>query len=83
MNGRTGGKLGSAAVWAAVWAAGTIALPSVSLAQATPPPSTAISPPRAKTPDKPPLLGNIAVAILVLGVVVGASLIPSKRGHQD
>jgi hypothetical protein len=77
MSGRYGRLIGAAAV-----AAG-LTFSAGALAQNAPPPPTTFSPPRAKTPDKPPLLGNIAVAALILGVVVGASLIPSKRGHQD
>jgi hypothetical protein len=76
-QGRAFGAIaGAAALWIAATASG----------QATPPPSSALSaakPPTAKVPDKPPLLGNILVGLVILGAVVTASLLPSKRGHQD
>jgi len=41
------------------------------------------SPPRPEAPGDPPVLANFMVAVLVIGLVVGATVIPSKRGHQD
>lgn len=48
-----------------------------------PPKESDARPPTAKVADKPPLLGNIVAAVVILGAVVTASLLPSKRGHQD
>ncbi|MEO1008382.1 MAG: hypothetical protein AAFX79_07430 [Planctomycetota bacterium] len=42
-----------------------------------------ISPPRPQSPGDAPVLSNIGIAILVVGAIVGATVIPSKRGHQD
>jgi hypothetical protein len=86
MNGsrrrRSGGRLIGALVGAAaLW------LGAAAPAQTTPPPAnqplSAAKPPTAKVPDKPPLLGNIVAGLFILSVVVTASLLPSKRGHQD
>lgn len=42
-----------------------------------------IVPPKPGTPDTPPTLMLIGVSAVLGGIVVGAALIPSKRGHQD
>jgi hypothetical protein len=43
----------------------------------------ALRPPNPTTPDKPPIIWNFLVIVVVLGLAGGAALIPSKRGHQD
>jgi len=41
-------------------------------------------PPIARKADpKPPHLWNMLALIVIVGVVFGANMIPSKRGHQD
>ncbi|MFM9996145.1 MAG: hypothetical protein ACKVU4_10125 [Phycisphaerales bacterium] len=42
-----------------------------------------VAPPRPGTPDRPPTLWLIGVSAVLGAVIVGAALIPSKRGHQD
>lgn len=42
-----------------------------------------IKPPTPGTPDSPPMVWNVLLAVIIVGLVVGVSLIPSKRGHQD
>ncbi len=44
---------------------------------------TNVTPPRPGNPDRPPTLMMIFMAVLLGAGVVGTSLIPSKRGHQD
>jgi hypothetical protein len=56
------------------------------LAQGTPNDKTkveALRPPTPSKPDEPPLALTYISAILVVGLVGFAALIPSKRGHQD
>ncbi len=42
-----------------------------------------IDPPTPQRADKPPILWNYLVAIIIIAAAFGANLIPSKRGHQD
>jgi hypothetical protein len=42
-----------------------------------------ISPPTPKRADTAPILWSYFSILVILGVVVTANLIPSKRGHQD
>jgi len=42
-----------------------------------------LSPPTPGRVDDPPVVMNILVLLLVAGLMVGAFLIPAKRGHQD
>ena len=45
---------------------------------------TTMRPPSVQRPESAPILWQgWAAAILALALVVSASLIPSKRGHQD
>lgn len=63
-----------------------VALPSPAAAQVKSDPNAnkgPIKPPIAKKADADPILWNIFAMILVIAAVVGANLIPSKRGHQD
>jgi hypothetical protein len=53
------------------------ALPA--LAQTT----TKVNPPVPGKPDDPPFIMNVLALILIVGLIVGASLIPAKRSHQD
>lgn len=41
------------------------------------------APPPLGKPDEPPVVMNYFVMLVILAVVIGANLIPSKRGHQD
>jgi hypothetical protein len=43
----------------------------------------AVKPPTPRKSDDPPYIWNIFVLIVVVGVIFGANMIPSKRGHQD
>lgn len=52
-------------------------------AQAPQPAPTAIRPPTVTGSDKPPIVGMYFTMVVILALVVGANLIPSKRGHQD
>lgn len=38
--------------------------------------------PKKADPEPPVLMGYLAI-IIIVGAVVGANMIPSKRGHQD
>ena len=58
--------------------------PSTAIAQNNPPKKEEpLKPPQPSLPDNPPTVWNILVLALVVGLVGGAALIPSKRGHQD
>jgi len=46
-------------------------------------PAAELSPPTPGKIDKPPTVWNYLTMILIVAAVVGANLIPSKRGHQD
>lgn len=65
-----------------------LAMPVVTttVASAQPPAAdapAALAPPTPGKPDEPPLVMNYFVMLVILGLVIGANLIPSKRGHQD
>lgn len=53
-----------------------LALPAVVCAQVTAPPAPSLN----RSP--PAWIGYLLIMVL-LGMVVGVSLLPSKRGHQD
>ena len=42
-----------------------------------------LRPPPPRKSDDPPYIWNIFVMLVIVGVVFGANMIPSKRGHQD
>ncbi len=42
-----------------------------------------LKPPTPGKVDEPPVIMNILFLIVILAVVVGAFVIPAKRGHQD
>jgi hypothetical protein len=42
-----------------------------------------LKPPTPSKPDEPPLAMTYISAVLVVGLMAFAALIPSKRGHQD
>lgn len=42
-----------------------------------------LKPPTPGAPDTPPMIWNVLLTVLVVGMIVGVALIPSKRGHQD
>jgi hypothetical protein len=42
-----------------------------------------LQPPTPTKPDKPPSVMNYLTMIIIIAAVVGANMIPSKRGHQD
>ena len=64
---------------------------SAALAQLTPPQPTTgpgaapvrINPPIPRKAEKPPTLINIFVMVALGAGIIGAAMIPSKRGHQD
>jgi hypothetical protein len=84
MNGPTANPASQfrAHAWSIIAA---LCLCSASFAQTTPAPpaESAARPPTAKVAPTPPLLGNILAGVLIFGAVLTASLLPSKRGHQD
>lgn len=43
----------------------------------------AVSPPTPGKPDDPPYVMNILTMIIIVGLILGAAFMPSKRGHQD
>ena len=43
----------------------------------------ALRPPTPTKPDDPPAAMSYITMALLIGLLVGAALIPSKRGHQD
>jgi hypothetical protein len=46
-------------------------------------PPVEIKPPTPGQPDSPPMVWNVLLAVVIIGLIVGVSMIPSKRGHQD
>lgn len=71
-------SLAAAAVLSCVAVPAAMAIPQDQPAAATPP-----APPTPDKPDDPPVVLNYLTMLIILAVVIGASLIPSKRGHQD
>lgn len=63
-------------VWSGVARAQAGGSGGIGQAQLTPP---TMNPP--KDPDSE--LGAMFVGVLIIGLVVGVNLIPSKRGHKD
>jgi hypothetical protein len=41
------------------------------------------SPPTPSKPDEPPVIMTLIVIAVIAGLVLFASLMPAKRGHQD
>ena len=74
-----------AALLAAMLVAPMVAVPLALAQQPATDPNAAKppAPPTPSKPDDPPLVMNYMTMILIIGAVVGANLIPSKRGHQD
>jgi hypothetical protein len=69
---------------AALVAAAALAAAAMPAAAQTPPPAAEpLRPPTPGRPDKPPSAWNYMALVVIGGLVLGASLIPSKRGHQD
>lgn len=58
---------------------------STALAQPAQQPTGPVAPvlPQAKDVGKPPTIRTFIVALLLVGLAIGANAIPSKRGHQD
>lgn len=52
-------------------------------AQAQPGAKGAPVPPTPKQPDTPPIIMNYLLMLVLVGGIIGANAIPSKRGHQD
>ncbi|HYF14394.1 MAG TPA: hypothetical protein VD971_04895 [Phycisphaerales bacterium] len=46
-------------------------------------PAEPIKAPTPGRPDTPPTVMSILLAVVLVGLIFGAALIPSKRGHQD
>ncbi len=44
---------------------------------------TTLRPPTPTKPDEPPLAMSYVGAVILVGLLGFAALIPSKRGHQD
>jgi hypothetical protein len=42
-----------------------------------------IEPPVPRRADKPPVLWNYLLLIIIVGTAFAANMMPSKRGHQD
>jgi hypothetical protein len=83
MKNRTPRRRAPLALAFAAAAISFVSLPALGQA----PPGTGapapLAPPTPGRPDKPPAAWNYITMILIAGMVIGASLIPSKRGHQD
>lgn len=58
-------------------AAGTQVPGGLALAQ------TGAVPPRPGKADDPPVVTTYGIMILLVAAIIGANLIPTKRGHQD
>lgn len=66
--------------------AGALTLTAVPMATAQDTPPAEQGPPRPPNPlkpDEPPTIMNFLTMLIIIGVVIGANLIPSRRGHQD
>lgn len=67
-----------------VWLGTGLMMAGVSLAQQAPAPAGgAPQPPTPSRPDEPPAIMTVLVLAVIGGLVLFASLLPSKRGHQD
>lgn len=55
----------------------------VALLAAMPAIAQELKPPTPGKVDSPPVIMNILFLIVILAIVVGAFVIPAKRGHQD
>lgn len=53
------------------------------LAQAAKEAPVKLQPPTPGAPDTPPMVWNVLLSVVIIGLIVGAAMIPSKRGHQD
>jgi hypothetical protein len=42
-----------------------------------------IEPPVPRRADKPPVLWNYLLLLIIVGAAFAANMMPSKRGHQD
>jgi hypothetical protein len=42
-----------------------------------------LKPPTPSKPDDPPVVMTYLAVLLTIGLIAGAALVPSKRGHQD
>ena len=75
----------AASLLALVLVAGLVlAVPEAALAQAASSQlAEPLRPPQAQEPADPPVIRNFLVAGLVVVSIIGATVIPSKRGHQD
>ena len=70
-------------VTAAALTLGAIAICAVPVSDASSQVAQSLKPPRVEDSDDPPTIRMYLVTALLGGLVVGANLIPSKRGHQD
>ncbi|MBS0197548.1 MAG: hypothetical protein JSR77_12400 [Planctomycetes bacterium] len=65
----------------------TLALPLFAAPAHAQPPAPGgpqpLRPPTPGKPDEPPIIMNYLSLFVIIATVVGANLIPSKRGHQD
>lgn len=52
-----------------------LAYPAIAAAQ--------VNPPQIKDADKPPIAYMYLALLVIIALVIGANMIPSKRGHQD
>ncbi|MEO0632143.1 MAG: hypothetical protein AAFY46_15685 [Planctomycetota bacterium] len=68
---------------AAAIAAGVVVLGVCVPADAAAQVAESLKPPPASDSDDPPTIRLYLIAALLGALVVGANLIPSKRGHQD
>jgi hypothetical protein len=83
MSHRPARKAALTAAVLALAGAGWMASPALGQPSAAKKTETRVEPPIPRRSDKPPTLWNYAVVILILLIVFGANVIPSKRGHQD
>ncbi len=71
-------RLGAVTGVAAAWLLALAPAPSGAAAQ-----TESLKPPSVNQSDDPPTVRMYLVTALLGALVVGANLIPSKRGHQD
>lgn len=76
-------RAGRALLLAGCVLVGAAAITPEAAAQANRPVSNRAVPPSPKRSDDAPVLWNYLFAVVLGGAVMVATMIPSKRGHQD
>jgi hypothetical protein len=66
------------AACAALWLSG-----SPVLAQSTRTSPIDLKPPTPPKADKPPAIMNMLILVVIAALIIGATFMPTRRGHQD